>query len=898
MTVEDTWPGVLSYKLVAPAPAPGAVSRNEILDRVARNPTATLIVLQAPAGHGKSTTLQQLKDHAESEGWLTGWLTLDAGDNEPRRFFLHFQALLRRMAGSGASRLPERDIASLRNRAQWLTDTLAAINRPIALFLDDFQTVTDKNVLAFFRSVFETEAPGLRVFIGSRSLPDIGLARLVVLNRALILHGDNLRFSPQEVERFFAAAASLGVDLDEIDAIYRRTEGWPAALQLFRLTLGSPHVRRSLGNEADWAPRELTEYLAENVLALQSPRIQHFLLHTAELTRLHPSLCDSVLDCNDSHQVLLHLERSGMFLRCVDPKGAWYKYHSLFSSIIANQQRAIDSASVDEIHRRAARWYRQRRLFEETVHHATACCDWPLAADTLNLWSSDLVGNAHLRTLETWSERLPFEHIAARLDLAIKCAYAVIFLRRRQRIRPLLNFLQQHAGTGTVLETTDPNIILSIEAVSSDDISRAFRMSEAVPLQRVDARGFAAFELGAAANLRGFCALAAQEYESARQYLDLARRHNSHVDAAFSHGYTVAVDAVAMLLMGSLNSSLERFRRELADHPVMDESLASAALLSCYVWALYEANELDTAEQLFRKHHDIISDSTLTDFLTVAFLSAARVQDARGRGAKAEALLEEAEAIGRNSGWTRLVDAVKWERVRRALLRGSLDLAVTIAETASHDRRVPSDWISFASDVEDREFGEIRLALARNELDRAAAQIQAELKRQRGRVLRQIKLHLLSAIQALKAGAPGGQKRHLSVALRLARQGGFVRSVLDEGEWVVQMVRERYQALQDRSPCGSSCDDEREFLQKLLLASGSDPGQLSAHSHVALQPLTDREREMLMLLGNGTSNKDMANRLFVSENTVKFHLKNIYAKLSVTSRVQAISAARRMGIIH
>jgi len=898
MTVEESWSAVFSYKLVPPAPVAGAVRRNEILDRVAGNPRATLVLLQAPAGHGKSTTLQQLKDGADAAGVLTGWLTLDSGDNDPLRFFLHFQSLLKRIAGDGADRLPDRDIVSFPNRSDWLVETLAAIGQPVALFLDEFQAIKDKSVLNFFRAVIERAPEDLRVFIGSRSLPDIGLAKLVVSNRALVLHGDDLRFSPQEVERFFRAAVELGVDLDEIDAIYRRTEGWPAALQLFRLTLGSPHVRRSLGNEDHWAPRELAEYLAENVLALQSPRIQHFLLHTAELTRLHPSLCDSVLDRSDSKDVLLHLERSGMFLRCVDPQEGWYKYHTLFSSILAHQQRAANATEVEEVHRRAARWYMGRRLLEDTVHHATVCGDWALAADALNVWSSDLVAGAHLRTLETWSERLPFDEIVARPDLAIKCAYALIFLRRRQRAKPLLQFLQQRSGTGNVLETTDPNIILAIEAVSSDDIPRAVRVSDEVPLHRVDARGFAAFELGAAANLRGYCALAAQEYESAQRYLALAMRHNEHVRAAFSHGYTVAVDAVSLLLAGSLQESLARFRAELSERPAIDKSFAPAALLSCYVWALYEANELETAEQVFQQSYEIISDSTLMDFLTVAFLSSARVHDARARGAKAEALLEEGEAIGRKTGWTRLVDAVKWERVRRALLRGAVDLAGAIAESASCDRHMPPEWISFASDVEDREFGEIRLALARGQLDHAADIIQSELKRQRGRILRQIKLQLLSAVHAMRAGHRAAQKRHLAVGLRLAREGGFVRAVLDEGESVLQMLHERYQELQERDRSAAAPDPDRQFLEALLRAAGSEPGQLSGALHITLQPLTEREREILVLLGNGTSNKDMANRLYVSENTVKFHLKNIYAKLSVTSRVQAIASARRIGIIH
>jgi LuxR family maltose regulon positive regulatory protein len=895
---EDTWARVLSYKFVAPAPVAGAIRREGILRRIAGNPSINLVVLQAPAGHGKSTALQQLKDVADTDGHLTGWLTFDAGDNDPRRFFMHFQSLLNRTAGMHARSAERRDLITYHNRSDWLLEQLATIGRPVALFLDEFQTLTDKTVLAFFRSVFERAPDGLRIFVGSRSLPDVGLARLVVNNRALILHGDDLRFSPQEVERFFAAADDLGIDLDEIDAIYRRTEGWPAALQLFRLTLGSPDVRKSLGYDSSRAPRELAEYLAENVLALQPQRIQDFLLCTAELTRLNGTLCDEVLGWNDSREILLQLERSGMFLRCVDPQSGWFKYHTLFSSILAEQQRSHSPEAADSIHRRAAQWYMKHRFFEETVHHATLCRDHALAADALNQWSSSLVAGGHLRTVEYWSEQLPFDEIACRPDLAIKCAYALVFLRRRQRARPLLELLKQRSGTGTVLDTTDPNVVLSMEAISVDDIPRAFSISEQVPLEQLDAEGFAAFELGAAANLRGYCALAAQEFEPAREYLALARVHNDHVNAAFSRGYTIAVSGVALLIQGSLSESLERFKEGLREHSVIDKSFASAALLSCYVWALYEANDLETAESLFVQNHDIISDSTLPDFLTVAYLSSARVHDARGRAGKAEAILEEAEAIGRDSGWTRLVETVKWERVRRALLRGAVDQAVSVAAGARGERRLPADWTPFASDVEDRELGEIRLALARSDLDDAASRIHLALKRQRGRVLRQIKLQLLGAVHASRSGDQPALKRNLSTALRLARKGGFVRAVLDEGEDILQLIRDRYQILLESEASARNPDSGRDFVETLLQASGTDLGRSSGAFHVALQPLTEREREMLVLLANGTSNKDMANRLFVSENTVKYHLKNIYAKLSVASRVQAITAARQIGIIH
>lgn len=898
------WADVCSYKLFAPTPYAGAIRRDGILERIAQHPSARIVVLQGPAGHGKSTALQQLKDACEAEGHLTGWLTFDVADNDPRRFFIHFQALVasfHESAGDGdeVGSAHARN-ANQRYRSDWILDRLSRIGRPIVVFLDEFQTLSNKAVLSFFKELFERAPDGLRIFIGSRSLPDVGLARLVVNNRALILRGDDLRFTPQEVEQFFAASGDLGIDLDEIDAIYHRTEGWPAALQLFRLTLSSPLVRQSLGDSNARAPRELAEYLAENVLAMQPARIQEFLLRTSLLTRLSAPLCDAVLGWQDSREVVDHLERSGLFLRCVDPELGWFKYHTLFSSILADQLRMQSAETALTVHRAAARWHMENRLFEEAAHHAVACGEHALAADALNLWSSRLVAGAHLMTIEHWYERLPFEEIAARPDLAIKCAYALVFLRRRQKARPLLDLLAQLTGTGTVQATTDPNVVLSMAAISMDDIPHAFSISEGFSLHHQDSEGFAAFELGAAANLRSYCMLVTQDFEAARELLALARVYNDRVDAAFSRGYTIAVHGVSLLLQGALREALERFKEGVAEQRVgLDKSFASAALVSCYVWALYEANELDAAESLFSQHHDIISESTLPDFLTVAYISMARVHDARGRPAKAEAVLDEAASIGHASGWSRLVRTVNWERVRRSLRAGPLDQALaTAAATAPVHQRLPAGWIPFSNDIEDEEFGEIRLALARKALDEASVRLDAEFKRQHGRVLRQIKLHLLQALYASCRDDHSSARRGLRNALRLALPGRFVRCFLDEGDEILGLLREEYQHVLEGGRGSGRLEAERDFVEALLAASGTDLGHSLAAAQAALQPLTDREREMLVLLANGISNKEMASRLFVSANTVKFHLKNIYAKLSVNSRVQAITAARQIGLIH
>ena len=888
---------VRPYKFFAPAPYAGVIRRARILDRIAAAATANVILLQGPAGHGKTTALQQIKEAQEAEGRLTGWLTFDTGDNDPRRFAAQLKTFVDDLfARAGAEAPGSAKHARQHQHSDWLVERMTRLQRPVALFFDDFQSLTERTALEQFKALFEHATNRIRICIGSRSLPDVGFARLVVNNRALILHGDDLRFTPKEVEEFFANAGDLGIDLDEVDAIYQRTEGWPAALQLYRLTLGSPRVRNSLGKENLRPPRELAEYLAENVLALQPPRVQEFLLQTSRLTRMSAALCDEVLGWTDSRDLLLQLERSGMFLRCVDPQAGWYKYHPLFSSILAEQLQTHSADLADDVHRRAAHWYMRNGFFEDAVHHATTCREYDLAADALNKWASRLVAYAHLNTLEQWSERLPYEKIASRTDLAIKVTYALVFLRRRQRTRPLLELLGQHIASGSVTSTTNPRIVLSMAAMLDNEIKVAYQISEQVPLHATESTGFAAFELSAAANLRAYCALTSQEYVLARDYLAQARVYNDHVNAPFSRSYTIAVSTAALVMQGQLKEALARFRDEASAHTdELDTSFASAVAIAAHIWALYEANDLPAAAALFTQNRDAIASSTRFDFLAAAYVAAARVEDALGRSGHADTILDEVEAIGRENDWSSLICTVKWERVRRVLLHDSLDEAIAIAATARFEADLPEDWIPIGSDVESREFGEIRLALAVGDLAEASARIEYEMKRQRGRILRQIKLHLLASLVAAHSSDERSCQRHLRTALTLARPGGYVRVFIDEGPGIVSFLQHELHALNE-NPRRPSPDPDREFLEALLAAAGavaSPRGGLPT----ALPLLTDRECEMLVLLANGISNKGIANRLFVSENTVKFHLKNIYAKLSVTSRVQAVSAARQMGVV-
>jgi LuxR family maltose regulon positive regulatory protein len=710
-TTGETQVELYSHKLFAPQQFSGAIRRQAILDRLLEETTARVVFLQGPAGHGKSTALQQLKSEFEARGMLTSWLTFDKADNDIRRFSIHFQAVLAKLLRKGGGK--ERQLADTpprRRRSDWLIGQLLQLGKPVVMFFDDFQTLEDKLILSFFRELFERVPDGIRIIVGSRSIPEVGLARLIINRQAIALRSDDLRFSAHEVAEFFSADPQLALSDAEVNAIIRRTDGWPAALQLFRLALVSPTVRQSLGDLANYRPRELAEYLADNVVNLQTPQIQEFLLKTSVLTAMTAPLCDTVTGWSDSQSLLVQLERSGLFVRSLDSDLRWFKYHPLFSSFLAEQLRDSTPGLALEVHRRAAEWCLGQELYEETVKHALACKDFALAADTMSIWFAGLIADAQLVTVEHWCSQLPFEEIAKRPSLTVELAYALVFLRRFERLRPLVVLLKSASFANSSNGGTSASVVLSMAAISSDDVPGAFAYIEGVEVRTPNYERFNAFELGAAANLLGYRSLTMGDFEGVRDYLTIARAHNTRGEATFSAGYTIGIRGVSAMAQGRLQEALDVFRLGMAEQRMhMDKSFASAALVSCYLWSLYEANQLDQVESLFGQYRDTIAESVLLDFLAVAYVSVSRTYDARGRISSALEMLDKAETLGHTNGWSRLVRIVNWERVRRALLAGAGDRAVAIANRAgSAHPPLAEDWILFSEDIEGESLGRIR----------------------------------------------------------------------------------------------------------------------------------------------------------------------------------------------
>ena len=889
--------GLYSYKLYAPPLRSDLIGRKSILGRVFGADLARVMLLQAPAGYGKSTTLRQIMSACDERHFLTAWLTFDEGDNDPRRFLVHFQALLAPVGGEDEQ--PTADAIDTSDRgypSDWAIERLARCGKQVAIFLDDFQVLENPAILKFFREFLDRVPHGARVFISSRSIPEIGLARLIANGSCLALRPEELRFSPSEAGRFFAKTEQITAI--DVDRIYRLSEGWPAALQLYRLSVADPTVRRLLGDFSSSRPRELVEYLAENVLAMQPEGIQEFLLRTSLLTRLNAQLCDAVTGRTNSESILSWLERSGLFVRSLDLHKQWFEYHALFASILSEEQHRRSESAALQVHGIAAKWHRENGSYDEAVHHAVACRDFALGIDALDRWSSRLVADALLVTLERWCDQIPSDMIARRPSLLIKNAWALIFLQRRDKLSPLLALLGQIPAPHDVSATTDPTIVLSMAAIARDDASSAFRMVDTVPIRERRAESFAAFELAAAANLAAYRQLAYDDFEGARECAAVARMQGERGRAAFSQGYTVAIAGVNLLEQGCLGGALDCFGSAMAkQRKHVDRSHAVAALASCYLWALYEANALDEAESVFGQYQDIILESAVLDFQAVAHLSMARIHDIRGRPSMALAGIDQAEAIAHTNDWPRFLRTLGWERARRALLRGDRERAEAIAAAMADQLGADLEWLQFSEDLEGETLGRIRLAIHCGSSDLAKKLLKAEFVRRRHRPFRQFKLNLLDAQLHYRIGERNQAQRSLGKALKLAAPGGYVRCFLDEGREVLEMLREEFESQVDSRGRQVPLATDRSFVERLLRVSGVLADVPNPTGPLLLKPLTDHERRILIFLANGVSNKEMASRLFVSENTIKFHLKHIYSKLGVASRVQAIASARELGFV-
>lgn len=907
------------YKILAPRVQRNAVERTQVLASIAQS-NARVVVFQGPAGHGKTSLMLQVDATCRAKNWPCGWLSLDNSDNDLGSFRRHLRNMITAMKAPAtldrkAEHKLDLDEAQLGSPIDWALTELVTLGGDVAIFLDDLHTIDGAATQDFLREMLAAAPPRIHWFLASRHAPELGLPRLIVGDEALVIDPQSLRFSRSELEQFFAQDCTPPLREAEVDALFVATEGWPAAAQLYRLALRSGTVRQSLRAGQSTHLRELSGYLAENVLAQQRPAVQSFLLQTSMLERLSAEQCDALLERHDSAEILDELEHLGLFVRRLESQQGWFSYHALFSQFLRHQLQISTPDALVQMHGRAAIWCRQHRDLEGALHHSIVSTDYQTACEVFDEWAEILILDGYLATVDHWSSQIPTEVLADHPSLVAKIVWALTFLSRHRRLEPLLPIVRK--SIGQTENSIDHSIALCMVAVLEDDLAGSLAYIAGIDVQANATRRFRTFGYAAVANVRGYAAMAKGQFDEALKYLSLGRTLAERADAGFPLSYAMAKVGITLVAQGQLREAVVHLRAAISDPRVfLEESISTMSLACALIMALYEAGETEPALELFGHYRGLIAGAGLHDYLVICYRVIVRIHDLKNEPDIALEMLEEAERCAFVGQWPRAVDAFGWERVRRELLAGQIERAQAIAKGLPSVGNVPGEavsesWIQFSDETEDPIIGGIRLLIHTQRFAPALDAIAAaqSIAVEHKRVARQIKLHVLAALAFHGKNDERRAQRNMHLAAGLAAHGRFVRAFLDEGVNVLTIVQSILRQSAS-APVDAKNASAMTFLRELISIAGAqapeanyfvqDAGLAAKSSATKLHPadaLTKKEAIVLGMIVNYMSNDQIAQNLFVSRDTVKYHIKNIYGKLGVKSRLESIRVAAKMGIV-
>ena len=869
---------LLATKLNVPPHRGKVVRRPRLDERLSEGLARKLTLVSAPAGFGKTTLIA---------GWAEGcslpvaWLSLDEADGDLNRFLTYVIAALRNVvpgAGEtvvgllGSSPTPPSELALTQ-----LLNEMAAVATDFVLVLDDYHSVEAESVDEAVTFLVEHLPPRMHLVIATREDPALPLGRLRAGVELTEVRAADLRFTPAESAAFLNQVMALGLSATDVDALEATTEGWIAGLQLAAISLQGQEDAAELIRAFTGGHRFVLDYLVEEVLNRQAPAVAGFLLRTSILDRLSGPLCDAVtLDPGmPGQETLEHLERANLFIVPLDEERRWYRYHHLFGDLLRQRLGQAESASaIDEWHGRASRWYEENGFDVEAFRHAAAGHDTDRAEVLIKGKGLPLYMRGAIQPIIAWLSSLPDEVLEARPSL--RYLYAVVLLAsgRTAGIAEMLDA----AETGLADRPDDAEIrdlrgqIAATRAMLALSQHRADAMiaesQRALTLLRpenVAARATVIGTLAYAYEVLGDRAGARIAYAEALAASRAAGNRFSEMAASMGTATMQELDNDLRLAAETYEDAI-RLAADLP-YPVISEAHLGLGRI------LYEWDDLAAAWERGQKSLVLARQLQNTDRPMACGVLLARIKLARGDPEEATRLLDEAERSVREPEHARELPNVAAARALVLLARGDVDGAA----------RVLSEF--------DLPLIQARVCLARNDVAGALAALEPLRRLAESRGWRDDRLRG-KVLEALARYADGhGRAEALSLlgeAMDEAEPEGFVRLFVDEGSLMAGLLREALVA-----------GVHREYARRLLSAMAGQGGSAAVPAATLglVEPLSKRELEVLGLIAEGLSNKEIAERLFVSPQTAKVHVRNIYSKLDVSSRTQAVALARGLGLL-
>lgn len=869
----------------------------EALDR-GLQPNIRASLISAPAGYGKTTLLSAW---VRSRQLQAVWLSLSEGDNDPTRFITYLVAA---MVNAGVEldipTFGEGQISEEEFRGRFLIPLINQVGsqaKQMALILDDYHLVRSQTVHDQVGYLLENLPQQAHIYLATREDPSLPLARLRGRGQVNELRMEDLRFRIDESEAFLRFLAEPSLTMDDIHTLHRRTEGWISGLQMAAASLRGHEDIGAFIEGFSGSHHYIMDYLLDEVLRREPEERQTFLLDTSILERLNGSLCDAVRDLSPrshltSQKILTQLERSNLFIVPLDEKREWYRYHRLFSDLLQARLQRKHPERLPALHRRASEWFEKHGFVNEAVRHALSTSDAEFGADMIERRSQEVLLRGETTTFLYWVQRLPEDQIKARPKLGIYLAWALL-LQGAPLSAVEAHISDSREGRGPPGSSRSLEAFIHISQGHLDEgLALAKEALELLPAEEVFLRNFAAI---CAAG--GYISLG--DFEGGMKFMNQVTRS---AQGARNRSATIMILcelAELRLKQLRLQEAEQLYQRALEIGTDQDGErlpIAGHAMMGLGNIAL-DRYQLECAERWLLEGIRLAGRWSLIGTLD-GYFSLVLLYEAQGK----DALLEEALAKLRDLSLR--FDASDIDDIVVDILRAHADLRRgNLAAVREWVEKRGLGWVPDRKPADAR--GDSMLArlykyelpiLARWYLAEArydkALQVLHELSDQAAHAQRprlQIESGILQAMAYHLQDDHTAAMSALSRALELAQPEGLKRIFLVEGDDILQLLK-RLRAEPGESKASTFAG---HLLDTVEVPSPGVPGS----AEKLLDPLSPREMEVLRLLPTGLSAAEMADELTISVNTIRSHLKNIYAKLGVHSRHEAVAKATQTDLL-
>jgi LuxR family maltose regulon positive regulatory protein len=868
-----------------------------------------LTLVSAPPGYGKTTTVRMWVVGA---GHPVAWVTLEKSDNDLKQFLTYVLTALQRAEdtiGQAALEAVENtQEMNLQRIRGLLINDLYNLDRPIVLVLEDYHLIENEQIDQFIELMLNQAIANLHLVITTREDPNLPLTRMRVRNQLTEIRAIDLCFSLEEAGEFFANVMGLNLSKKEMEILKNRTEGWVAGLQLAALSLKESHDPTKFVEAFRGTHRHVLDYLIEEVLNSQTEEMREFLCRTSILDQLSPSLCEAVTSQAASRKYLHYLENNNLFLVSLDEERTWYRYHALFGELLKNQLVQAEPERIDDLHERAAGWYQENGFIQKAVEHGFQISTRNKVSELIEKHAIPMLYQGEVSTVVGWFDRLPESLTQYSPMMYIGKAWSLALMQRQTRTEKVEQALQAAAqalnlaNADEALRNLVSGYIASIQAYLMQSpafagtnpeqlIETSKKAQQLLPEDEKAIRSVNALNIG-----YGYTALAdlpAAERAYKQAFEDGVAGGNWY---AAIYG---AIDSIVIAInKGQLKDALplcetniDRFSQLLAGQrfpPIGDLYILKGSIL-------LEQDCLAEAEQ------------GLTHGLSLVRWTGE--YDAHIRGYSALARLRSIQG-----DWPGVLESMKvleetWPEV--AIYAQALRHRLSIRDRASDKISVEEAhlWVTqpaveFKSlpdvmgvDPVSRFYFQAYLSAAhiltrlavRNPQAYALHDVHKYLARQERFAGSHditgwlVEIWIVRALMYQVEGRVEDANQMIQAALARSAPRGYLRIFLDEGDLVRPLLESAEARLKD--------DDRSAFVKRLLEAM---PGESVAGtaSRVDGQILSERELEVLRCLAAGLTYPGIAERLIISVNTVRYHVKEIYGKLSVSSRAEALAEAR------